>query len=283
MRTLRHIITLAALLAAPLGGCGSRATATTQDAAPALDLGPPAPDTLSRGPTQGYIWLTELSEPTSGAQQGTVRASFWRDRAPFITPQRQLGASCAEYSDQDSGEAEVSAGRVTIEGSAAPGGAITLDPEDDPRPDRYRYPAILFGELFDASSLIRVSSAGDAVPAFFGAIGGVDAPKAFALPPIQRGKPLRIANIDLPAGQLIWVIADTVSNGPAYESFVRCELPLAPDGSVTIPWEALAALPEQLTVAALAVGPVQRSVVRQGDHEVHLITSHLQVGGVQIK
>ncbi|PIE19353.1 MAG: hypothetical protein CSA65_02675 [Proteobacteria bacterium] len=283
--TTTSTIALSALLLASLIGCGGRAARggeEGEDGAVPTDLSPPTPDTSPIGPTQGFIWLAELSD-SAGAQQGTVRVSFWRDQAPFITPLRQLGSNCAEYSDQDSGEAEVSAGQVVIEGSAAPGGVITLDPTDNPRPDRYRYPAILFGELFDASSLLRVKSAGDVAPAFFGAVGGVTAPKPFDFPPIRRGEPLRIHAIDLPAGQLIWVVADTVSNGPAYDRFVRCELPLAPDGTVTIPWEALAALPKQLTVVALAVGPMQRSVVRQGDHEVHLITSHLLVAGVPVK
>jgi hypothetical protein len=264
-------------------GCGSRPAQGGDDDAAPIDLGAVPSDAPPPGPTQGFIWLTELSDPASGAQQGTVRASFWRDRAPFITPLRQLSAGCAEYSDQDSGDGEVSAGRVIIDGSAAPSGAITLEPSDAPRPDRYLYPAILFGELFDSSTLLRSSSSGAVVPRFFGVVGGVDAPKPFDLPPVRRGKPLRIAGIDLPAGQLFWIIVDAVSNGPSYDRFIRCEMPLEADGSVTIPWAALSALPPELAAVALAVGPVQRVLVRQGGHEVHLIASHLLVGGVPVK
>lgn len=277
-RTLFALLSSSILLVA---GCGTRTAQLRADGGGLADdvIVPPRPD-ASSGPTQGFIWLAEISEPISGAQQGTVRASFWNGPHPFLTPLRSFGGGCAEYSGQDSGNEERSAGTLRIEGSNA-GTDITLEP-GSAGPDRYLYDAILFPELFDANTLVRVSASGGAVPAFFGAVGGVDAPSLPTLPPLRRGEDWRLGPIKAAAGSLFWVIFAAVQGGPTSDTLVRCELTLDASGSIEVPWEAIAALPAASKVLGVLVGTVQRSVVQQNAHEVQLLTTHLSLGSVPL-
>jgi hypothetical protein len=247
-----------------LAACGGRPSIVTPDAA--LD-GPPAdgaapdaaipdqsrPDVLP-SKVAGLVYLVENQDVQSGAQQGAAFVFFTPDPMGFFTPQKDLGSGCASFPLEAFGLTQFSAGKVTITGGPYD---VTLEPDAAYKPGDWRYPGILFPDLFSAGSKLKVHAAGHEVPKFADEMFGVGE-LAVSLPtssPVTRGAPLSISYT--PDKGTIWVTL-TATKGKSVLASIRCT-DLASSGTFTIPAAVTATIPTSATHLELGAGLVAQS------------------------
>jgi len=261
-------------------GCGGRSGALPHsgggaDGAPAADLISPPPDG-SGGPdllparVQGLIYQVELRTP-QGAQQGAAYVFFTPSPMPFFSPLKAAGKGCNLYPDEEVGDAQFSAGKVTFSGGPY---SFSLSPDKPLKKDSWLYPGILFDELFSGKTRLSVSAAGDDLTAFSGKLQGVDDLKA-TLPVGTFLSRAKAAQLSFPKFDgMIWVTLHGLVAGKS-QGNVRCSFP-GQAGQATVPAEALSALPGGATRAVLAVGQVREALVKPDARlTVHLVAANL--------
>jgi hypothetical protein len=247
-----------------LAACGGRSSGVSPDAA--LD-GAPADGSLPDAsiPDQarpdvlpsrvaGLVYLVENQDVQSGAQQGAAFVFFTPDPMGFFTPLKDLGSGCASFPLESFGLTQFSAGKVTISGGPY---NVTLEPDPTYKPGDWRYPGILFPDLFSAGSKLKVRAAGHEVPKFDREMFGVGE-LAVSLPtssPITRGAALTISYT--PDKGPIWITL-TATKGKSVLSSIRCTS-LASSGTFTVPAAVTATIPTGATHLELGAGQISLS------------------------
>ena len=220
---------------------------------------------------EGLIYQTELRDQLSGAQQGAAYVFFTPRPMPFFAPLQTLPGGCALYPDEEVGDRQFSAGKVSFSGGPY---SFSLSPEKPLRKDSWLYPGILFDDLFSAKHTLTIRAQGDELPAFTGTVQGVDDLNV-ALPPgnfVRRAYPL---SLTFPKGSgTVWVTLNGVVSGKATGN-IRCSFP-GGLGSATVEAAVLKALPAGATQVIISAGLVSEKVIQPNPSlTVHLIATNL--------
>ena len=229
-----------------------------------------SPDTLPDR-LEGLIYQTELRDPVSGAQQGAAYVFFTPRPMPFFAPVKNLPGGCALYPDEEVGDSQFSAGKVSFTGGPY---SFSLSPERPLKKDSWLYPGILFDDLFSGKNTLTVQAEGDEIPAFKGTVKGVDDLKV-TFPPgnfVRRAYPF---NITFPKGSsTVWVTLQGVVGGKATGN-IRCTLAGGP-GFATVEAAVLKALPAGASRVIIGAGLVNEQVLQPNPRlKLHLIAANL--------
>ncbi len=273
-RCQRFLIFIALMLTACGGRSGVLPGMGTDGAAPALDGAVPdqtlKPDLLPAR-VEGLIYQTELRDASSGAQQGAAYVFFTPRPMPFFAPTRTLPGGCALYPDEEVGDAQFSAGKVSFSGGTY---GFSLSPERPLKKNSWLYPGILFDDLFSSKSTLTVRAAGDELNPFSISVKGVDDLKV-NFPPgnfIRRSTPLKLT---FPKGAgKIWVTLQGIVSGKS-KGNIRCAMSQGP-GQTTVVSAVLRALPAAATRVLIGAGLVNEVVANPSARlKVHLIATNL--------
>lgn len=267
---LRPLVLL--LLSAPwllLVSCGERPVTTPADGDIPMDGGLEGGLDSGLKNVQGLIFLIEIRDDPTGAQQAAAYAFFSPRPLPFFQKNKDLGSGCATYPPDAEGKVQYSAGDIEISGGQYP---TVLKPEKPVKPNDWLYPAMLNPELFSATTTIKVKAQGDELPAFSATMKGVgDLPVTFPPPPARRAAPLTV-KFKASSGK-VWVnlIGKSGSNTSGN---VRCFGP-ASTGKFVVPAAALSALPASATSVVLAAGLYNEKIIEPAPTvKVHIMAVH---------
>ncbi len=279
-----RILTFSKLLAM-CWSCGGRSGALprTSDGA-----GPPADSTASRpdgamapdhqlGPdllptrVEGLIYQTELRDQKSGAQQGAAYVFFTPEPMPFFKPDRALGGGCNLYPDEEVGDAQFSAGKVTFSGGPY---SFSLSPEKPLKKNSWLYPGILFDDLFGQNTMVTVSAAGDDLAGFNGKVKGVGDLKV-SFPPGNFIKRSSSFTLTFPKTDgVVWVTLQGIVSGVAAGN-IRCSFS-GSTGQVKVPAAALKGLSTGAVQVIVGAGLASETKVKPNSRlTVHLINSNI--------
>lgn len=243
------------------------------DAAPRLDGAPPdlsRPD-AAPWPLQGLIYLAEVRDAASGAQQGAAFVFITPSPMPFFSPQKSFANGCHLYPAEEVGDAQVSAGKVSFQGAAY---TFDLEPDKPLKKGDWLYPGILFPELFGPQTVITVTAVGDEAPAFQGTVKGVgDLAVSFPSPTVSLATDLTVTFP--PSTGTVWVVVSGVASGKSTGGTLRCSLSAA-SGQAMVPAKALQALPAGATHLQVSAGFASETILKPtASVRIHLICTNL--------
>ncbi len=230
----------------------------------------PKPDFMTQ-PVEGLIYLEEIRDATSTAQQGYAWAFFAPPPHPFFKKLKSHGSGCWSQASDEVGPVQYDAGRITISGGPY---TVKLETEKQKKPDDWLYPAMLFPDFFGATTTLKVTAAGKALPPFSGQVKGVgDLQVTFPTGSASRTKPLTLTF--KPAAGLVQVIIWGVEPGKKLNGKVVCT-GLGLTGKLEIPAAALAAMPKAAYAVQLRAGLMRDTVIKPtAKLTVHLVTANL--------
>ena len=229
------------------------------------------PKDLSSQPIEGLVHLQEIRDSSSNAQQGYAKAFFAPYPHPYFKKLKSLGLSCWTYDSNEVGPAQYDAGLVTISGGKY---TVNLKAEKQKKPDDWLYPAMLFPDLFGASTTLKVVATGKTVQPFSGTVQGVaDLQVTFPTGSAYRTKALSLA-FKATSGTVQAVLWG-VEPGKKLNGKVVC-FGLGLTGKMEVPAAALAALPKAAYAVQVRIGLVRDQVIKQSTNlTVHLVTANL--------
>ena len=275
MMRCHRVLLLSALL---LSACGGRSAVlpggSADGALPAQDGAVPdqtlKPDLLPAR-VEGLIYQTELRDASSGAQQGAAYVFFTPRPMPFFAPTKTLPGGCALYPDEEVGDFQFSAGKVSFTGGTY---GFSLSPEKPLKKNSWLYPGILFDDLFSSKSTLTVRAEGDELGAFTAAVKGVNDLNV-SFPPgnfIRRSAPLLLT---FPKGSgKVWVTLQGIVSSKS-QGNIRCEFPQGP-GQVTVESAVLNALPAAATRVLIGAGLMNEAISQPSARlRLHLIATNL--------
>ena len=228
------------------------------------------PDSLW-GPVEGLIYLLEVRDADSSAQQGYAFAFFGPRPLPFFARQKELGSGCAVYPTDEVGPLQYSAGPVTISGGPY---TVLLETEKQKQPDDWLYPAMLFPDFFETSTKLVVEATGGQVHAFSGQATGVgDLMVSFPTGPVKRSGSL-VLPFTKTTGT-VWTVLWGVAAGNKLAGKVVC-MGDAAGGKITVPAAALGALPSSAHSVMVRTGLVSDTLLKPSSRlTVHLMAANL--------
>ena len=228
------------------------------------------PDYMTQ-PVEGLIYLEEIRDSASTAQQGYAWAFFTPAPHPFFKKLKSHGSGCWTHASDEVGPVQYDAGRVTITGGPY---TVKLEAEKQKKPDDWLYPAMLFPDFFGATTTLKVTAAGKAVHAFSGTVQGVgNLQVTFPGGSASRTKPLTLTF--KPAVGLVQVILWGIEPGKKLNGKVVCT-GLGLTGKLEIPAAALAALPSAAYAVQVRAGLMRDAVIKPSPSlTVHLVTANL--------
>lgn len=250
-------------IAIALFGCGGGnddsavvdATAVTIDSAPGIDAPPGTPDAMP-APLMGRVLLAETSN------RGSSFAEFFQDGFPsWQTETMSIGACtlreaapafcsvpcagvCIANDTCVPFPTRLSAGDIVFTGLAA---NLTLEARAAGRYSSVPFPTP--AELFSAGSTITATAAGDQVPAFTVTTAGVDdlssnVPTGMITLADDADFVFTWTTTDNPGERVrLHIDVPAAAHGLPIAAIVVCDVPES-DGTLTLPKEIIAALPE---------------------------------------
>ena len=228
------------------------------------------PDYMTQ-PVEGLIYLEEIRDSASTAQQGYAWAFFTPAPHPFFKKTVSHGSACWSYAADEVGPTQYSAGPITITGGPY---KVVLKTEKQKKPDDWLYPAMLFPDFFGANTTLSVNGAGGAVHPFSAKAQGVaDLQVTFPAGPAKRTAPLTLTF--KPASGLVWTILWGVEAGNTLNGKVVC-FSMGLVGKLEIPAAALNALPSSAYAVSVRIGLVRDTVFKPSLRlTLHLVTANL--------
>lgn len=248
------------------------AAATSEDASAQTVIDPAPATAVSNSDIEGLIYLTEMVSAETQVQQAAVQAFFTPAPMPFFTPLQDLGGGCQLYPLDEVGATQFSAGKVIISGGPQ---IIELEPQYPFDPEKWLYPGIFFGELFDAKTILSVQAQGNQVSSFSGSGAGAGEANVFFSDDetISRGQDLTLQFA--PTTEKIMVVLLAAQDKHTV-SQIRCQGLLDEHQQFVIPQAALAALAPEATSVMIAAGTYNETLITPNERtRIHLLATHL--------